>query len=362
MKEDIKILYVDDELNNLISFKASLRNKYKIFLAENISNAYEILRKHPDIRMVFSDQHMPEGTGTAFFETLRIEFPQAIRILVTGYTRDLDAVVEGINRGNVYRYMKKPWKTDVLLRIIAESNQYYLASSLLAEKNRELEKAYAELDKFAHSVSHDIRGPLAGIMSAAQLAKDIDNPEESQEILTIIGHSAERLDRYILNVHDYYSVRRGEFSISEIDFGGLSNDLLEMYEASASSKEVKFLIKLNIKEAFRSDETGLRLILTNLISNAFKYQKHRGQERLVEVIIEVNKGIATFLVKDTGIGIKEHYFSEIFNIFFRASLDEPGSGLGLYNVKSMVNKLGGSISVESEYSVGSIFKVELPSK
>ena len=360
--QDVKILYVDDDLNNLVAFKAGLRDLYRVYVAKSVSQAHEILKKHDDIRIVFSDQHMPEMSGIQFFESLRKTYPHAVRILVTGYASKLSVVEDAINLGNVFRYMKKPWKTETLLRTITEANQFYLASWLLAEKNRELEQAYSELDKFAHSVSHDIRGPLAGIMSATQLAKDIDDEEEVDSILTIIGHSAERLDRYIQNVHDYYSVRRGEFEIAEIDFNALREELMDMYEAMASSKKVSFSIEVNTKDLFRNDETAIKLIMTNLISNAFKYQRADAPERLVNVCIAVEKGVATFIVRDTGVGIEEHYLKDIFNLFFRASLHEPGSGLGLYNVKSLLVKLGGEVTVESTPRVGSTFKITIPTK
>lgn len=364
MNDDIKILYVDNEPNNLFSFKACLRYRYryKVFLAESVSHARDILNKHDDIRIVFSDQHMPEMSGVSFFELLQGIYPQAVRILVNGGASKLSVVEDAINRGNVFRYMKKPWKTDTLLRTIAEASQFYLASWILAENNKELEKAYRELDKFAHGVSHDIRGPLAGIIAATQLAREIDDEEEVDSILAIIGHSAQRLDRYIQNVHDYYSVRHGEFLITEIDFEALRQELFDMYKATDRSRRVKFSIEIDTKELFRNDETAIKLILTNLISNAFKYQRPDAEERLVHVNISVSKGVATLVVQDTGIGIEEHYLKSIFGLFFRASIQEPGSGLGLYNVKSLLSKLGGEISVESKRCVGSTFKLMIPSK
>lgn len=134
MNDDIKILYVDNEPNNLFSFKACLRYRYryKVFLAESVSHARDILNKHDDIRIVFSDQHMPEMSGVSFFELLQGIYPQAVRILVNGGASKLSVVEDAINRGNVFRYMKKPWKTDTLLRTIAEASQFYLASWILA--------------------------------------------------------------------------------------------------------------------------------------------------------------------------------------------------------------------------------------
>lgn len=362
IEEKIKILYLDDEPHSLNSFKAILRGTYEVFTATNEWNAFEILNEHLDIRIVFSDQSMPKQSGIDFFEQLSVLYPLPVRILVTGYTGVEQNIIDAINRGNIFRYLKKPWKLERLQRIIAEANKHYLTTSLLTQRNAELQQAYNELDKFAHSVSHDIRGPLAGIMSAMQLLKMIDEPEERAEIVDMAIHSAQRLDRYIINVHDYYSVRRGEFSITEIDLPTLKMNLEHLYGATANAKQTKFSIDLRIHEPFRSDETAIRLILTNLISNAFKYQDKKKVSKFVNVIIEVNKGSAIFLVKDNGIGIKEHYFSEIFNLFFRASLDEAGSGLGLYNVKNIVQKLGGQITVDSTFGEGSAFTVTLPDK
>lgn len=360
--DDVKILYIDDEPNNLIGFKATFRKEYRIYTAKNENEAMEVVRDNPDLRIIFSDQRMPGKSGTELFEEIRVRYPLPVRVLLTAYTEDLNAVVDAINKGNVYRYVRKPWTIDTINTVVSDANKFYLTNSLLAIKNRELEQAYNELDKFAFSVSHDIRGPLAGIMAAAQLAQDITDPKEIGEILQIISRSAERLDRYILNVHDYYSVRRGELNITEINFDELKLDLFSIYQATANTKNVRFNITVSAIESFRSDEISLKLILTNLLSNAFKYQRADSDNRYVELAIEVNKGNAIFLVKDSGIGIKEQYLSQIFNLFFRASLIEPGSGIGLYNVKGVLSKLGGHIGVESVYGEGSVFKVVVPTK
>jgi signal transduction histidine kinase len=103
-------------------------------------------------------------------------------------------------------------------------------------------------------------------------------------------------------------------------------------------------------------------VLNNLLSNAFKYQKKNGSERVVKLKIEVSKGTANILVSDNGIGIPENSIGQIFNMFYRAANDELGSGFGLYNVKDALNKVSGNIEVESELNKGTTFKVTLPSK
>jgi two-component system sensor histidine kinase/response regulator len=97
MSEKIKILYLDDELNNLIGFKASLRLNYIIYTAQNSDEALAYLSKNSDIRVIFCDQKMPEKTGVEFFEEIRSIHPHPIRILLTAYT-DVESLIEAINR------------------------------------------------------------------------------------------------------------------------------------------------------------------------------------------------------------------------------------------------------------------------
>ncbi|MDM8176767.1 MULTISPECIES: hybrid sensor histidine kinase/response regulator [Olivibacter] len=362
MNEEIKILYLDDEVNNLVAFKAYFRLDYQIFVAENTNEALKILEEHPDLRIIFTDQRMPDKLGTDFLDEIRVIYPLPVRILLTAYTDDLNTAIDAINKGNVYRYVKKPWSVEAISAVITDANRYYLTNSLLSVKNRELEQAYNELDKFAHSVSHDIRGPLAGIMAAAQLAQDISDLSEIGELLQIIVNSAEKLDRYILTIHDYYSVRRGEFNIMDIDLNTLADDLRVMYEAIANAKGIRFTITINNSDVFRSDEVSVKLVLNNLLSNAFKYQKKDYNYKYVHLEMGVERGVATFVVKDSGIGIPEKYLGEIFKLFFRATLLEAGSGLGLYNVKNILTKLGGQIIVNSVENVGTEFVVAIPTK
>lgn len=362
MNDEIKILYLDDEVNNLVAFKAYFRLDYQIFVAENTNEALKILEENPDLRMIFTDQRMPDKLGTDFLDEIRVIYPLPVRILLTAYTDDLNTAIDAINKGNVYRYVKKPWSVETISAVITDANRYYLTNSLLSVKNRELEQAYSELDKFAHSVSHDIRGPLAGIMAAAQLAQDISDLNEIGELLQIIVNSAEKLDRYILTIHDYYSVRRGEFNITDINLNTLADDMRVMYEAIANAKGIRFTITINNSDIFRSDEVSVKLVLNNLLSNAFKYQKKDYNYKYVHLEMGVERGVATFVVKDSGIGIPEKYLGEIFKLFFRATLLEAGSGLGLYNVKNILTKLGGQITVNSVENVGTEFIVTIPTK
>lgn len=360
MSDKIKILYLDDEPDNLMGFKASLRFHYQIFTAANVPLALDFLETHPDIRVVFCDQRMPGKTGVDFFEEIRISHPLPIRILLTAYS-DVESIIGAINKGNIFRFVKKPWTEADIIGAIEEANKFYLANSMLAIKNVELQRAYDELNKFAYSVSHDIRGPLSGILGAINLANEIDDVEEMKEMLFLMKKSLNKMDTYVLSMHDYYSLQRGELKITEIDFNKLIDELTAIYTILSKVNNVTFTTSITQNEVFRSDYAPLRLVLNNLLSNAFKYQNRESKDKSVEISIEVDKSMVTIFVKDTGIGILGSHVGEIFNLFYRSNSLEVGSGFGLYNVKSALIKLNGQIEVNSVLNQGTTFKITIPS-
>ncbi len=358
--EKIKILYVDDEQDNLVGFKASLRLDYQIYTAVNIPQATSHLDSHPDIRIIFCDQRMPEMTGVQFFEKIRSTHPHPVRILLTAYT-DVESIINAINKGHIFRYLNKPWTETDILSAIQEANKFYLTNSMLSVKNEELNKAYNELNKFAYSVSHDIRGPIAGVLGAINVAREIDDVNEMREMLYLMEKSLKKLDSYVISMHDYYAIQRGELKIKNIDFQLMVEEIKGFYEVISTLDKIDFKVHVTQDAVFRSDDTPLKLVINNLLSNAFKYQDLERPHRSVELHIEVVKGVATIYVKDTGIGILGNHIGEIFNLFYRATSQGPGSGFGLYNVKSALQKLNGQIEVNSVMGQGTTFKVIIPS-
>ena len=314
MSEKLKILYIDDELDNLTGFKANFRTEYRIFIAENTVHAIEHLQKHPDIRVIFCDQRMPGKTGVEFFEEIRTAFPLPIRILITAYT-DIEATISAINRGNIFRYIRKPWIQQDIISAIEEGNKFYIANSMLAIKNEELQQAYTELDKFAYSVSHDLRGPLTGILGAIDVAKEMSDIKELKDLLVLMEKSVFKLEDYISSMHDYYSSRRGELKIADIDFDHIAEELKDVYRIYTTTNKISFETTVNQPEPFRSDELVIKMVLNNLVTNAIKYQKRNFDNKKIELNISVYDGLATILISDTGIGIPETHFEEIFNLF-----------------------------------------------
>jgi len=130
----INILYVDDEMNNLVSFKATFRIKYNIFTAISGNDAIKILETQP-INIIITDQRMPEMTGVEFLESILDKYPEPIRLLLTGYA-DMNAVIDAINKGKIFHYLTKPWNEEELELNIKRAFEVY--------EHRQGEKEFAQ--------------------------------------------------------------------------------------------------------------------------------------------------------------------------------------------------------------------------
>ena len=361
MNKSFDILYIDDEENNLLSFKAAFRYRYQIHLAHNTDKAKEILATNQNIRLIFCDQRMPGQTGIEFFNEIKTVYPRPIRILLTAYA-DMDTVIDAVNSGQIFRFVRKPWMEEEIVSSIEEANKFYITNSLLDIRNEELLRAYNELDKFAFSVSHDLRDPLTGILSAIKLALEYESVDKIHQILGLMESSVLKLNSYIGSLQDYYLLKRGELSITEIDFDSILAYFKDFYHIYSQSSGIDFKLVCDQREEFKSDETSLKLIIHNLLSNAFKYQNKNSNQKEVTLAIKVSRAMATIVVSDSGIGIAENDLGEIFKLFFRASDQAEGTGFGLYNVKNALAKLQGDIEVKSTEGEGTIFTVTLPTK
>jgi len=137
--DKIKVLYIDDELLNLAAFKASFRRTFEIFTAKSADEGKEILKNH-QIEVILSDQRMPDKTGVDFFEEIIDIYPTPMRILITAYS-DIESIIAAINKGNVYRYVTKPWVNYELQITIENAYEIYR----LKEQNNNLNLKYKKV-------------------------------------------------------------------------------------------------------------------------------------------------------------------------------------------------------------------------
>lgn len=355
-EEKIKLLFVDDEVNNLLSFKATFRREFEVFTAETAELGEKMLEEN-EIPIIIADYRMPDVTGVEFFERIIPNNPDSIRILLTGYA-DIEAVIDAINKGEVYRFVRKPWDENELRNTIKNGYEIYRTKRELKEKNIALVESYNELDRFVYSAAHDLTAPLTSIMGILKVA-DVEK-ENSELYFGMIEKSVYKLHEFVSNIIDYHRNKKLDQELITIDFKKLINETLENFEFYQEKSTISFNIQVDAEHPFESDLSRLKIVFNNLISNAIKYQKPKSDDGLVEVKVKTHPDKAEIEIRDNGIGISKDHITEIFKMYFRASNEKAGTGIGLYIVNEVIQKLQGEIKVESEKNIGTKFAISLP--
>ena len=359
MNKKIHVLYIDDEDNNLKSFRATLRKDFKIFTAINAEDGLRIAQQE-EIHVCIADQRMPGMTGTEFFEQMVKINPDPIRILLTGYS-DIASVIDAINKGEVYRFIDKPWNIEQIKNSIKNAADIYFMRAELKDKTLKIKKLHSEMNQFVYSLSHELRGPLMSISGVSKLAKlEIEDPN-ILEYFELIDSATFKLDDFIYKMLDFYRSTKIDNKISEINFAEIVEQQMDAYRSKFDLSDFEISVNINQETIFFSDNSKIRVILNNLFSNSVQFQKREDSEKRILISIKVEEAIATIMVQDNGIGIDEKYQNEVFNLFTRATKKNVGTGLGLYMVKEAVEQMGGKIELDSVFSEGTTIKIELPS-
>jgi len=229
------------------------------------------------------------------------------------------------------------------------------------QKNEELTKTNSELDSFVYSASHDLRAPISSMLGLIQVARLENSPENLTHLLDLQEKNLLRLDSFIRDIVDYSRNTRLHIEPQPIDFQKILNETLEQFRFYENINRIRIDVDIQQEEQFMSDERRLRIVLNNLLSNSIKYADLKKSESFIDLRIHANATRAHMVIRDNGEGISVEHQDRIFNMFFRASHQSQGSGLGLYIVKEVVNKLNGSISFESVAGEGTVFQVLIPS-
>ncbi len=144
LDKKIVVLYVDDEENNLISFKATFRLKYQVYTAISADEAIKIMGTKP-VDVIITDQRMPNMTGVEFLENIIGKYPDPMRILLTGYA-DMGAVVDAVNKGKIFHYLAKPWDENELDMTIQRAFEVYSERKNIKEMNGKLAVSNDQLE------------------------------------------------------------------------------------------------------------------------------------------------------------------------------------------------------------------------
>lgn len=232
------------------------------------------------------------------------------------------------------------------------------AEDKLKVTNRQLRKANVELDNFVYKVSHDLRAPIASVLGLVNLAKKENKFDTLKQYFDMVGRSAVQQDSFIRDILDLSRNSRLLIDKKRINWQELINDTFDHLKYSVKDKAIDRKININGKAGFYSDQRRIKVIFNNLISNAIRYSN--GKDPVIEIDVKINKTNANISISDNGVGIEKKHQKKVFEMFYRATDANAGSGLGLYIVKESIDKLNGNIDMMSDVGIGTKFLISLP--
>ena len=382
------LLIIDDETDILKALRRQFRQHYTIHLANSAAEGYEIMTQVP-IQVIISDQRMPGMSGVEFFDQVKSEFPDAIRLLLTGYA-DIQSVIAAINDGHVFRYIAKPWNPEELDTIVGEAfvkhdlivenrrlvTQLQSANEMLEQRVRErtaelhaanttLTHINRQKDAVMGMVAHDLRGPIGSIQMCAELLHDF-TPEqpEYQDFITMIEETSRNALCLINDLLDIAAIEAGHLVIEPqlVDVASWLNHIEQLNYLIGERKGIRLAVEIaDALPAVRFDPRRLEQVLNNFLSNAFKYSH---AHTTVSLKIWRQEHDLLLSVTDEGQGIPTAEIVHLFKSFQRTSTRptaaEQSTGLGLAICKRIIELHGGEITVQSAMGVGTTFTIRLP--
>ncbi len=370
MERELKILMLEDREEDAGLVDRVLKKEKIPFTRQRVDTREEFTQALDDFKpdVILSDHSLPQFNS---IEALKICQGKKINvpfILVTGAVSE-EFAVNCLKRGaDDYVLKSNLSRLPLAIRYALRQHRYetnrQIHEEMLLKKNTELTKINQELDSFVYSVSHDLRSPLTSILGLVIVAKmdQVATREAIQNYFEMIEKSVVKLDDTLRKILDYSRNARGELTISEVDISQLINHACEQLKYLPGYNEIKIQTSINGRAALYSDTYRLSVILANLISNSIKYRDERKPDQFIEITASITPTYLMLIIRDNGIGIHADYLRNVFNMFYRATDRSQGAGLGLYIVKEMVEKLSGTILINSEYGLETLISITIPNK
>jgi len=229
----------------------------------------------------------------------------------------------------------------------------------LSLSNKELLKTNTELDRFVYSVSHDLRSPITSILGLISFIEEDSKEPDTLEQVKMIRASINRLDRFIKNILNYSQNNRTGLEMVKIPIKKTITEIVDSVCNIKGAEGISFQIDIDEQQPFYSDWQRFNTVLENLISNGIKYHTKEVSGRYLKLTGTSDNGDLKLSISDNGIGIDAAYHDKIFDMFYRLPGRTAGSGFGLYIVKETLEKLHGTIEIQSEKGVGTTFMITL---
>jgi signal transduction histidine kinase/ligand-binding sensor domain-containing protein len=224
-------------------------------------------------------------------------------------------------------------------------------------RTKELKDSNEQLEAFVYKASHDIKGPLRSIIGLTTVGQKDVKDETALVYFQHILLSTKKLDKLLVDLLQVAKVKQANVKSEKINFEELVNDAISKFRHLPGFESVEIIRSIDVKADFYSDQHLMYSVVQNLIENPIKYHDPSKNQPFLKIEIEVTRKNVQLRFSDNGIGIPKEYHSKVFDMFFKVDEVTQGTGLGLYIVRTTVEKLGGKISMTSKPGEGTDFVI-----
>ncbi|MBF0544242.1 MAG: response regulator [Candidatus Riflebacteria bacterium] len=356
-----KILIVDDLPSNIEILADLLEEEYEVFFATSGKEAIDLACKNIPA-LILMDGMMPGMDG---FETCsllkKIEATKSIPVIfITALDEDANET-RGLEAGAI-DYITKPIKPIIVKARVKNQIDLQTLRSELEARNLELEAKNKELESFSHSVSHDLRAPLRRIQSFSQIlledyGEKVD--EQGKSFLSKISNCCVQMEGLVTNLLRFSFVSASEIRQEKVDLTKMSEEICTSLKEVSPQPVSEIVIHPQMQLV--ADSELIKVVMNNLINNAWKFTSKK-EKRIIQIGSEKKQNSTTFFVRDNGAGFEMKYSKNLFGALQRlhSKKDFDGHGLGLFTVKRIIQKHGGTIWAEGEENKGATFYFEIP--
>jgi signal transduction histidine kinase len=348
-----RILLADDNADLRAYVAGLLAPHYAVEAVVDGQAALERARERPP-DLILSDVMMPRLDGFGLLRELRSDTrTRTIPLILLSARAGEESAVEGLEKG-ADDYLVKPFSTRELL---ARVRTHLALARVRREWASELERANKELEAFSYSVSHDLRAPLRQIDGFSQiLLEDYTGKldEQGRRYLSQVRAASQQMAQLIDDLLNLSHVTRAEMRRETVDLSRMAEAAAEALKKTEPDREVEFAIEKGLTA--EGDDRLLRVVLDNLLGNAWKYTGKKPQAR-IEFGRTMQDGKAAYFVRDNGAGFDMAYAHKLFGAFQRLHTvsEFPGTGIGLATVQRIVCKHGGQVWAEGVVDQGATF-------
>jgi PAS domain S-box-containing protein len=229
------------------------------------------------------------------------------------------------------------------------------------KKEKDLVRSNQHLDQVIYKTTHDLKAPLMSALGLVKIAEDAPL-EAKDQYIGLIKKTLVKLDAYIDEMNNFFRNEKLALQRDKIDLGALLKEEQENLKNLDHGDKIDVLFEVDNSVEWYSDAIRVKTIVTNIFSNAIKYQDLQKQNPFIKIAAHVTEEFCDLSIEDNGIGIEPEFQDKIFDLFFRATDQSKGTGLGLFIVKDTIERLKGMIKVKSRQGKGTTFFIRIPNQ